>query len=62
MDNIPGPAYYGISADDHAAWVVTTSLIFLIYSILAVVAKVLIRFNVTSMKAPDICLSVCLVK
>lgn len=59
MEHVPAPAYFAISSDDHAAWVVATSLIFLIYSILAVVAKILLRINVTSMKSPDIGLVIC---
>lgn len=61
MDEDTAPAYYAISADNHASWVVAASIIFLIYSIIGVVGKILLRINLTYIKTPDICLIVCLV-
>lgn len=56
MDDRILPPYYAVSADNHAAWVVATSIIFLIYSAFAVGGKIVLRFNVTFVKLPDICL------
>ncbi|CAM1503634.1 Fc.00g012250.m01.CDS01 [Cosmosporella sp. VM-42] len=52
------PPYYALSDDNHAALVVVAAVVFLIYGVLAIVTKLLIRLNIVSMKAHDIVLLV----
>jgi energy-coupling factor transporter transmembrane protein EcfT len=50
------PPLYQLSDTNHAAWVVVASIIFFTYALLAVVAKVLIRFKITSLQSHDVLL------
>jgi len=61
MGTDSAPPYYAITADNHAAWVVAASIIFLLYSIGAVATKITLKINLTTIKVPDICLIGCLV-
>jgi len=56
MDTDSAPPYYAVTAENHAAWVVAASIIFLLYNIGAVATKITLRINLTSIKLPDICL------
>jgi hypothetical protein len=50
------PAVFPVTDSNHTAIVVVVSLVSLVYAILAVVAKNIIRFNFTSPKIHDVCL------
>jgi hypothetical protein len=52
-DDQAAPPFYALTDDDHAALVVVAALVFLIYGILAIITKLLIRLNIASMKAHD---------
>lgn len=56
MDTDSAPPYYAITGDNHSAWVIVTSVVFLVYLIMGVAAKIALRINLTSIRAPDICL------
>lgn len=47
------PPFFPISADNHSPWVVVTSVVFVVYSILAVVAKIISRVHVNSIAIYD---------
>lgn len=47
------PPIYSVSADNHSAWVVVVSIVFLIYSILGITAKLLIRAKRIKTQASD---------
>jgi hypothetical protein len=48
------PPFYPLTQSNHAALVVVTAIVFLIYAILGIVGKLIIRLNITSMKDFDI--------
>ncbi|KAM5344335.1 hypothetical protein ACJ41O_012872 [Fusarium nematophilum] len=48
--------FYPLTEDNHAALVVVTAVIFLIYAYLGIIAKLIIRLNITSMKDFDLVL------
>jgi hypothetical protein len=56
MDNVSqaAPPFYPLTESNHAALVVVTAIVFFIYAILGIVSKLIIRFNITSMKDFDI--------
>lgn len=45
--------FYPLTKDNHAAVVVVAAVTFLIYAILGIVAKLLIRLNIASLKGHD---------
>lgn len=47
------PAYYPVTEDNHAAWVVVVSLVLFICSALCVTAKIVIRFQIVSIQSYD---------
>ena len=53
MADVEAPAYFQISPQNHSPWVAVTSIIFLIHSILAVIAKIVSRLHMTGMKTCD---------
>ncbi|OAG37286.1 hypothetical protein AYO21_08471 [Fonsecaea monophora] len=53
MADQESPAFFQISPDNHAPWVVVTATVFLIYSIMAVVSKVVSKLHLTFMKIYD---------
>lgn len=53
MADIEAPAYFQISPQNRSPWVVVTSVVFLIYSILAVITKIVSRVHLTAMKSYD---------
>ncbi|KAG7048381.1 integral membrane protein [Colletotrichum scovillei] len=52
----PDPPFYALTGDDQAALVVVASLIFLIYAIVGISLKLIIRLNITSLKSHDVIL------
>ncbi|OHF02274.1 hypothetical protein CORC01_02554 [Colletotrichum orchidophilum] len=54
----PDPPFYPLAENDHAALVVVASLIFLIYAIVGISLKLVIRLNITSLKSHDVALLV----
>ncbi|KAL0944672.1 uncharacterized protein CTRU02_202559 [Colletotrichum truncatum] len=52
----PAPPFYALREDDKAALVVVTSLIFLIYAVVGIILKLVIRLNITSLKSHDVLL------
>jgi len=56
MDTDSAPPYYAVTAENHAAWIVAASIIFLLYNIGAVATKITLRINLTTIKLPDFCL------
>ncbi|KAK1700094.1 hypothetical protein BDP55DRAFT_532727, partial [Colletotrichum godetiae] len=48
--------FYALTEDDQAALVVVASLIFLIYAIIGISLKLIIRLNITSLKSHDVVL------
>jgi hypothetical protein len=52
-DEQESPPYFQISSDKHAPWVVVTATVFLIYSVMAVSAKILSRLHLASVKLYD---------
>lgn len=61
MDDQISPPYFAVTPENHSAWIVATSIIFLIYSAMAVVGKITIRINLTQIKLPEIFLITSLV-
>ena len=53
MAEVEAPAYFQISPQNHSPWVAVTSVVFLIYSVLAVVAKIVSRLHITGVKLYD---------
>ena len=51
-EGTPSP-YFTVTPEDHAGWLVITSIIFFIYSVMAVVGKVLLRASFTTIRSPD---------
>ena len=47
------PPFYPLTEDNHAAVIVVAAVTFLIYAILGIVAKLLIRLNIASLKGHD---------
>ena len=47
------PPFYALTNDNHAAVVVVAAVTFLIYAILGIGAKLLIRLNIASLKGHD---------
>lgn len=58
VDIRPDPPFYALTEDDQAALVVVASLIFLIYAIVGISLKLIIRLNITSLKSHDVILLV----
>ncbi|KAK7447854.1 hypothetical protein Landi51_06658 [Colletotrichum acutatum] len=58
VDIQPDPPFYALTEDDQAALVVVASLIFLIYAIVGISLKLIIRLNITSLKSHDVILLV----
>lgn len=52
-DTDSAPPLYHVSSNDHGPWVVVTSYIFLIFSIMFVVTKLLSRFQLTKLTLGD---------
>ncbi|KAF4951202.1 hypothetical protein FSARC_12982 [Fusarium sarcochroum] len=50
----PAPPFYPLTESNHAALVVVTAVIFLIYAILGIVGKMIIRLNIASLKDFDL--------
>lgn len=48
--------FYPLTETNHAGWVVIASLVFLVYALLGLVAKIVLRFNITSLKYYDLLL------
>ena len=46
-------AFFPISHENHSAWVVVTAVVFLVYAIFGVVAKVVSKLQVSFMKLYD---------
>lgn len=55
------PPLYPLSDTNRAALVVVTSLVFFIYALLGVVAKIVIRFKITFIKSHDVLLLIAIV-
>lgn len=53
IDTDSAPAFHQFTTDDHAAWVVATSYIFIILSIATVAAKILYQFHLRGLKLYD---------
>lgn len=47
------PPLYAFEVDNHAAWVVTFCVTFFIYSLVAVAAKLIVRFHLLSLQTFD---------
>lgn len=60
MDDDISPPYYVVTVENHSAWVVAASLIFLIYSFMGMIGKMVLRIKLTLLEPPDICLVVSL--
>ncbi|KAK1522119.1 uncharacterized protein CCOS01_09831 [Colletotrichum costaricense] len=58
VDIQPDPPFYALTEDDQAALVVVASLIFLVYAIVGISLKLIIRLNITSLKSHDVILLV----
>ncbi|KAK1640783.1 hypothetical protein BDP81DRAFT_478400 [Colletotrichum phormii] len=56
VDIQPDPPFYALTEDDQAALVVVASLIFLIYAVIGISLKLIIRLNITSLKSHDVVL------
>lgn len=56
MDSEKTAPFYPLSDTNHAGWVVIASLVFFVYAVLGLVAKIVLRFNITSLKLHDILL------
>jgi hypothetical protein len=56
MGDVPKPPFYPLTEDNRAALVVVAALIFLIYALVGLFVKLLIRLNITSMKDFDVIL------
>lgn len=56
INSVSAPALYPLLGDNHEAWVVVASIVFFVYSFLAVGAKLLIRHNVVSLQSHDLVL------
>lgn len=52
-DDLTSPPFYQVSDDNRAGLVVIAAVVFLIYAILGVGAKLVIRLNIASVKAHD---------
>lgn len=50
----PAAPLFPVSDDNHAAWVVVATLVFLTYAILGVGAKIIVRFNLLGIHINDI--------
>lgn len=59
-EGTPSP-YFTVSSEDHAGWLVVVSIVFLIYSVMGVVGKIILKVNMTSMRNPDFILIASLV-
>lgn len=51
-EGTPSP-YFTVSTEDHAGWLVITSIVFFIYSLMGVVGKVVLRASYTTIRSPD---------
>jgi hypothetical protein len=60
-DSDSAPAFQLVSSNNHAAWVVVTSCVFLIFSVVSVVAKILARIHLTKYSVDDTLLLICTV-
>lgn len=58
MEDIPRPPLYPLTEDNRAALVVVAALVFLIYAVLGLIIKLLIRLNITAMRDFDVILLV----
>ncbi|KAF7561280.1 hypothetical protein G7046_g2890 [Stylonectria norvegica] len=58
VDSPAAPPFYPLADDQHGALVVVAAIIFLIYAVLGIVAKSLIRLQIASMKLHDVMLLV----
>lgn len=56
FDHPPAPPFYALEEDDKAALAVVSALVFLIYAIIGITLKLIIRLNITSLKAHDVLL------
>ncbi|EQB43903.1 integral membrane protein [Colletotrichum gloeosporioides Cg-14] len=56
FDHPPAPPFYALKEDDKAALAVVAALVFLIYAIIGITLKLIIRLNITSLKAHDVLL------
>lgn len=56
MSDVPKDPFYPLTEDNRAALVVVASLVFLIYAVIGLVIKLLIRLNITSMRNFDVIL------
>ncbi|KAF4890789.1 hypothetical protein CGCF415_v013567 [Colletotrichum fructicola] len=56
FDHPPAPPFYALKEDDKAALAVVSALVFLIYAIIGITLKLIIRLNITSLKAHDVLL------
>lgn len=54
MSDDEAPAYFQISRENHSPWVVVTSITCLVYSLMAVTAKIVSRLQLSAMKAFDL--------
>lgn len=61
MDEVTPSPYFTVTPDNHAGWLVVGSIIFLIYAAMGVAGKIILRVNVTVMRAPDFMLVASLV-
>lgn len=52
MDNAYAP-FFEVSSTNHAGWVVITTVTFLVYSIMGVVAKLVSRFQLAALMSYD---------
>ena len=59
-EGTPSP-YFTVNSEDHAGWLVVVSIVFLIYSVMGVVGKIILKVNITSMRNPDFILIASLV-
>lgn len=54
MESRPSsPPFFTVTEDDHAGWIVVISVVFFIYSLLSVAAKIIIQFRLVSLKLFD---------
>lgn len=56
MSDISKEPFYPLTDDNRAALVVVAAVVFLIYAVIALIIKLLIRLNITSMRDFDIIL------
>lgn len=56
FDHPPAPPFYALKEDDKAALAVISALVFLIYASIGITLKLIIRLNITSLKAHDVLL------